>query len=57
VEEKTMPSELLTQPLNGVVGDLELASNLSESGTGNQTVEHGLEEFGTAKPVAGVEGL
>jgi hypothetical protein len=57
MEEKTMPSELLAQALDGVVRDLELAGNLTESGAGDEPVEDGLEKLCMAEPVAGLEGL
>jgi hypothetical protein len=57
VEEETMSPEALGLALDGGGGDIELTSDLTEAGAGNEAEKEGLEEAGALEPVGGGEGL
>jgi hypothetical protein len=57
VEEQAVAPQALDQALDGGVGDLAFVGDLAEGGAGEDAVEDGPEEVGSAEPVGGREGL
>jgi hypothetical protein len=57
VKEQAVTAKPVAQPSDRAVRDIELSSDLPESGAGHEAVEGGDEEIVASQPVAGGEGL